>query len=200
MAGSACQIQSSAERYKVWYICVSYKVWYIYVSYKVWNICMWYEVWYISVWYKVWYIYVMQSFGPMCLPGVEVSDCPSLNTPPREIQSRGTSAIIAYMQRLQSGSLQCKRTKLMLVGLGGAGKTRWATTGLWNWWNFHADFSQFLLRTFWVWHIAVSLFVYLFFSLVKAFLTDASQSELMQEQDITDGNQLAFMFYTRPLF
>lgn len=30
---------------------------------------------------------------------------------------------MAFLQRLVSGSVPCKRTKLMLVGLGGAGKT-----------------------------------------------------------------------------
>ncbi|KAK3098103.1 hypothetical protein FSP39_016142 [Pinctada imbricata] len=56
-------------------------------------------------------------------PGLELEDCPALKTPPREILSRGFKAITAYLRRLATGSVECKRTKLMLVGLGGAGKT-----------------------------------------------------------------------------
>ena len=51
--------------------------------------------------------------------------CPSLKTPPKEIVRRGFSAIYGYLRRLQMGAVECKRTKLMLVGLGGAGKTRY---------------------------------------------------------------------------
>ena len=50
--------------------------------------------------------------------------CPSIKTPPAEIISRGVQAIAAYMRRLSGGTTENWRTKLMLVGLGGAGKTR----------------------------------------------------------------------------
>ena len=50
--------------------------------------------------------------------------CASLKTPPKEIVRRGFVATMGYLRRLQMGSVECKRTKLMLVGLGGAGKTR----------------------------------------------------------------------------
>jgi len=50
--------------------------------------------------------------------------CPSLKTPPKEIVRRGFTATMGYLRRLQMGSVECKRTKLMMVGLGGAGKTR----------------------------------------------------------------------------
>jgi hypothetical protein len=53
-----------------------------------------------------------------------IDDCPSLRTPPPEICSKGFAAVLAYLRRLQAGSVSCKRTKLMMVGLGGAGKTR----------------------------------------------------------------------------
>jgi hypothetical protein len=33
--------------------------------------------------------------------------------------------VYAYLRRLLTGSVECKRTKLMFVGLGGAGKTRY---------------------------------------------------------------------------
>jgi len=49
--------------------------------------------------------------------------CQLLKTPPKEIVRRGFSAIFGYLKRLQMGAVECKRTKLMLVGLGGAGKT-----------------------------------------------------------------------------
>ncbi|EDV23216.1 uncharacterized protein TRIADDRAFT_58269 [Trichoplax adhaerens] len=47
----------------------------------------------------------------------------SLKTPPPEIKNRGFQAIMGYLKRLLTGSVECKRTKLMMVGLGGAGKT-----------------------------------------------------------------------------
>jgi leucine-rich repeat kinase 2 len=54
---------------------------------------------------------------------LNVDRCVSLKTPPQEICRRGTVSILAYLKRLNSGSVLCKRTKLMLVGLGEAGKT-----------------------------------------------------------------------------
>ena len=61
-----------------------------------------------------------------CLTCEEMSlrGCTSLKTPPKEIVRRGFVATMGYLRRLQMGSVECKRTKLMLVGLGGAGKTR----------------------------------------------------------------------------
>ncbi|XP_060062845.1 uncharacterized protein LOC132543370 [Ylistrum balloti] len=61
------------------------------------------------------YIYVLE--------GLALEECPLLKTPPKEIRDRGFKATLAYLKRLQTGSVDCKRTKLMLVGLGGAGKT-----------------------------------------------------------------------------
>ncbi len=54
---------------------------------------------------------------------VDVSNCISIKTPPSEICQRGSVAILAYLKRLLTGSMLYKRTKLMLVGLGEAGKT-----------------------------------------------------------------------------
>ena len=54
---------------------------------------------------------------------IELRNCFSLKTPPPEICARGSVAILAYLKRLSTGSVQYKRTKLMLVGLGEAGKT-----------------------------------------------------------------------------
>lgn len=56
--------------------------------------------------------------------GLEMDECPLLKTPPKEIRAKGFFSCHAYLKRLLSGSVDCKRTKLMLVGLGGAGKTR----------------------------------------------------------------------------
>jgi len=53
--------------------------------------------------------------------------CTSLKTPPKEIVRRGFKTTMGYLRRLQMGSVECKRTKLMLVGLGGAGKTRFVS-------------------------------------------------------------------------
>ncbi|KAH3812974.1 hypothetical protein DPMN_141417, partial [Dreissena polymorpha] len=58
-----------------------------------------------------------------CLTRLELESCPLLKTPPKEIRAKGFTTTFAYLRRLMSGSLPCKRTKLMLVGLGGAGKT-----------------------------------------------------------------------------
>ena len=54
---------------------------------------------------------------------LDINECISLQTPPPEIQRRGTKSIILYLKRLLSGQVTCKRTKLMFVGLGEAGKT-----------------------------------------------------------------------------
>ena len=56
---------------------------------------------------------------------IHLKDCTALNTPPKEIVSRGFLAVMGYLKRLRLGAVQCKRTKLMMVGLGGAGKTRY---------------------------------------------------------------------------
>lgn len=61
--------------------------------------------------------------GFLPLKELNLTGCVSLKTPPIEITRRGHTQTMAFLQRLVSGSTACKRTKLMLVGLGGAGKT-----------------------------------------------------------------------------
>jgi hypothetical protein len=61
--------------------------------------------------------------GFLPLKELNLTGCVSLKTPPIEITRRGHTQTMAFLQRLGSGSTPCKRTKLMLVGLGGAGKT-----------------------------------------------------------------------------
>lgn len=61
--------------------------------------------------------------GFLPLRELNLTGCYSLKTPPIEITRRGHTQTMAFLQRLLSGSTPCKRTKLMLVGLGGAGKT-----------------------------------------------------------------------------
>ena len=61
--------------------------------------------------------------GFLPLKELNLTGCVSLKTPPIEITRRGHTQTMAFLQRLDSGSTACKRTKLMLVGLGGAGKT-----------------------------------------------------------------------------
>ena len=81
------------------------------------------------------YLYAIVSMGDktckiytyFLLPALGLRSCPSLKTPPKEIVSRGFQAVFGYLHRLQMGSVECWRTKLMLVGLGGAGKTRCGT-------------------------------------------------------------------------
>ncbi|KAK7485956.1 hypothetical protein BaRGS_00022822 [Batillaria attramentaria] len=57
------------------------------------------------------------------LKAIRLVSCPSLRTPPNEVVSRGFESIKAYLKRLAGGFTECRRTKLMFVGLGGAGKT-----------------------------------------------------------------------------
>ena len=54
-----------------------------------------------------------------------VRNCPALKTPPIELVSRGLEATMAYLQRLHDDMADNWTTKLMFVGLGGAGKTRY---------------------------------------------------------------------------
>ncbi|XP_060065175.1 uncharacterized protein LOC132545509 [Ylistrum balloti] len=57
------------------------------------------------------------------LKSIRLTSCPSLRTPPNEVVSRGFESVRAYLKRLAGGFTECRRTKLMFVGLGGAGKT-----------------------------------------------------------------------------
>ncbi|KAK3097461.1 hypothetical protein FSP39_009834, partial [Pinctada imbricata] len=66
---------------------------------------------------------VSAKVGDLPLLTLELEECPLLKTPPKEIRERGFATTYAYLRRLLSGSVECKRTKLMLVGLGEAGKT-----------------------------------------------------------------------------
>lgn len=63
------------------------------------------------------------KLGKLQLEELDLTGCVSLRTPPLEIQKRGVNSVLAYLNRLLTGSVACKRTKLMLSGLGGAGKT-----------------------------------------------------------------------------
>ena len=61
---------------------------------------------------------------------LRIERCPSLASPSPDIVARGSEATIAYLQRLRGGHAYNYRTKLMLVGLGGAGKTRYKLCAL----------------------------------------------------------------------
>jgi hypothetical protein len=63
------------------------------------------------------------SLGSLKLNELDLTGCLALRTPPLEIQCRGVNSVLAYLNRLTTGSIQCKRTKLMIQGLGGVGKT-----------------------------------------------------------------------------
>ena len=63
-----------------------------------------------------------------------------LRTPPHEVVSRGFESVKAYLKRLAGGFTECRRTKLMVVGLGGAGKTRYSYLFIWT-------FNLFLHKT-----------------------------------------------------
>lgn len=66
---------------------------------------------------------VSSTVGLLPLKSLKLNGCPSLKTPPKEILRKGEAVVINYMKRLNEGFVECRRTKLMLVGLGGAGKT-----------------------------------------------------------------------------
>ncbi|XP_062577865.1 uncharacterized protein LOC134239727, partial [Saccostrea cucullata] len=57
------------------------------------------------------------------LKNINLQHCPSLRTPPHEVVSRGFESVKAYLKRLDGGFTTCRRTKLMFVGVGDAGKT-----------------------------------------------------------------------------
>ncbi|RMZ98086.1 serine threonine- kinase pats1 [Brachionus plicatilis] len=63
------------------------------------------------------------KLGYLPIKDLDLNGCLSLKTPPPEIVRRGTNSVMSYLKRLLSGTEICKRTKLMLVGLGEAGKT-----------------------------------------------------------------------------
>ena len=58
------------------------------------------------------------------ISALSIRSCPSMRTPPPEVVARGHESVIGYLKRLSGGFTKNWRTKLMLVGLGGAGKTR----------------------------------------------------------------------------
>jgi hypothetical protein len=60
----------------------------------------------------------------LALAVLNLNNCPLLRTPPKEIRDQGMKTTIAYLKRLSQGSRAVYQTKLMVVGLGGVGKTR----------------------------------------------------------------------------
>ncbi|XP_060069823.1 uncharacterized protein LOC132549872, partial [Ylistrum balloti] len=66
---------------------------------------------------------ISSRVGELPMKEINLKYCPTLKTPPKEVVARGFNAVFGYLKRLLSGSVQCRRTKLMMVGLGGAGKT-----------------------------------------------------------------------------
>ena len=66
---------------------------------------------------------ISSKLGFLPIKQLDLESCLSLKTPPLEIVRRGTNSVLSYLKRLLSGTEICKRTKLMLVGLGEAGKT-----------------------------------------------------------------------------
>ena len=55
------------------------------------------------------------KLGSLPIKELGLANCLSLKTPPPEIVKRGTVSVLAYLKRLSTGSVLCKRTKLMLV-------------------------------------------------------------------------------------
>lgn len=67
--------------------------------------------------------YLSPKIANLPLAKIDLTNCISLVTPPKEIVNRGINSILTYLRRLLKGSIRSKRTKLMVVGLGQAGKT-----------------------------------------------------------------------------
>ena len=66
---------------------------------------------------------ISPKLANLSISKLDLNNCHSLVTPPSEVVKRGFNSILTYLKRLISGSVELKRTKLMLVGLGQAGKT-----------------------------------------------------------------------------
>ena len=79
-------------------------------------------------WYRSVFVALKVVFFPffhVCIvPVLNLTNCPVLRTPPKEIREQGMKTVIAYLKRLSQGSQAVYQTKLMVVGLGGVGKTR----------------------------------------------------------------------------
>ncbi|GFN74887.1 leucine-rich repeat serine/threonine-protein kinase 1, partial [Plakobranchus ocellatus] len=73
---------------------------------------------------------------------LNLRDCTNLKTPPKEVVRRGYLAVFGYLKRLLQGSVSCKRTKLMMVGLGGAGKTSLVRALTNREMNFYHDYEE----------------------------------------------------------
>ncbi|XP_064625808.1 uncharacterized protein LOC135486696 [Lineus longissimus] len=66
---------------------------------------------------------VSAEVGKLPLQVLAMGQCRKLQTPPPEVLKQGMAYTLYYMKKLAAGSQACYRTKLMFVGLGGAGKT-----------------------------------------------------------------------------
>lgn len=68
--------------------------------------------------------YVLLRITTCGFLAVTLDGCISLRNPPPEVVRRGVESIIGFLRRTLAGAVECRRTKLMIVGLGGAGKTK----------------------------------------------------------------------------
>ncbi|XP_069118078.1 uncharacterized protein [Argopecten irradians] len=82
------------------------------------------------------------SVGELPMKEINLKYCPTLKTPPKEVVARGFNAVFGYLKRLLSGSVQCRRTKLMMVGLGGAGKTSLVRTLIASRPSYYQDYGE----------------------------------------------------------
>ena len=113
--------------------------------------------------------------------------CNALRTPPLEIVRQGMQSTIAYLRRLSTGSVECYRTKLMLVGLGGAGKYVIRDLPL---------FSHVVSI------ISIELLMMARFryrtSTMRALMSPDHRSTSLQNEGITDGIQISSWSHTVP--
>ncbi|RUS71045.1 hypothetical protein EGW08_021191, partial [Elysia chlorotica] len=85
---------------------------------------------------------VSPELANLPLKELNLRDCFNLKTPPKEVVRRGYLAVFGYLRRLLQGSVSCKRTKLMMVGLGGAGKTSLVRALTNKNHNFYHDYGE----------------------------------------------------------
>ncbi|KAK3737158.1 hypothetical protein RRG08_016463 [Elysia crispata] len=85
---------------------------------------------------------VSPELAKLPLKELNLRDCVNLKTPPKEVVRRGYLAVFGYLRRLLQGSVSCKRTKLMMVGLGGAGKTSLVRALTNQNHNFYHDYGE----------------------------------------------------------
>ncbi|CAG5127749.1 unnamed protein product, partial [Candidula unifasciata] len=99
---------------------------------------------YLNVGYNPCLETVSAQLATLPIKELHLKDCANLKTPPREVVRRGFLAVFGFLKRLLQGSVSCKRTKLMMVGLGGAGKTSLAKALTCEGHQYYQDYGEMI--------------------------------------------------------